>query len=109
MEFYSKILGTFNLNNIAIEIESPLAQYLYLLYFFPFICTYIFLIYDRYVMQIHNLPKKFKTKAVCSLAPIIEEVLARKRLYELSLGINKDEEEEEEGINKIVDLSNYKH
>ena len=27
MELYSKILGVFNLNNICVEIESPLSQY----------------------------------------------------------------------------------
>lgn len=87
MEFYSKILGTFNLNNIAIEIESPLSQY---------------------VMQIDNLPKKFKTKAIRSLSPIIEEVLNRKKLYELSLGINKEEEEEEEDDDDFDEFSDEK-
>eukprot|EP00026_Physarum_polycephalum_P008893 Phypoly_transcript_08996.p1 GENE.Phypoly_transcript_08996~~Phypoly_transcript_08996.p1 ORF type:complete len:442 (+),score=79.68 Phypoly_transcript_08996:114-1439(+) len=75
MEFYSKILGAFNLNNICIEIESPLSQY---------------------VLQIHNLPKKFKTKALRSLAPVVAEVAERKRTYELSNGIKKEEDDEDE-------------
>ena len=50
----------------------------------------------RYVLQIHNLPKKFKVKAVRALAPIVGEVAERKRVYELSTGVKK---EDEEGMN----------
>lgn len=72
-EAYSKILGAFNLNNIAVEIESPLSQY---------------------VLQIQNLPRKFRNKAVNDLAPLIAKAVARKQLFAQSNGSMESDEED---------------
>lgn len=82
LEFYSKILGAFNLNNIAVEIESPLSQY---------------------VLQVHTLPRKFKTKAVDELAPLVDKVLERKNELQLQNGKEEIEEEEEEEDEEYAD------
>jgi hypothetical protein len=53
LDFYSSLLGAFNLNNVPIEIESPLREYF---------------------VRVNSLPRKFKIGAIQKLAPIVKKI-----------------------------------